>query len=82
MRADVVEEAGGAFTAVNMRRAVPAGGQVLARVHASDVNPLDTKIRAGKAEHAKQPLPAALALDMAGVVQEAGPGMTTFRRGR
>jgi NADPH:quinone reductase len=54
---------------------------VLARVHASDVNPLDTKIRAGKAEHAKQPLPAALALDMAGVVQEASPGVTTFRPG-
>ena len=48
------------------------------RVHASGVNPLDTKIRAGKAAHAKQPLPAVLGLDMAGVVEEVGPGSTPF----
>ena len=49
------------------------------RVHASGVNPLDTKIRAGKAAHAEQPLPAVLGLDMAGVVEEVGPGVTNFR---
>jgi NADPH:quinone reductase-like Zn-dependent oxidoreductase len=54
---------------------------VLARVHASGVNPLDTKIRAGKAAHAKQPLPAVLGLDMAGVVEEVGPGVTAFQPG-
>jgi NADPH2:quinone reductase len=45
------------------------------------VNPLDTKIRAGKAAHAKQPLPAVLGLDMAGVVDEVGPGVTAFHPG-
>jgi hypothetical protein len=34
--------------------------------------------RAGKASHAKQPLPAVLGLDMAGVVEEIGPGVTGF----
>jgi NADPH:quinone reductase-like Zn-dependent oxidoreductase len=45
------------------------------------VNPLDTKIRAGKAAHAKQPLPAVLGLDMAGVVEEVGSGVRAFRPG-
>lgn len=53
----------------------------MVRVHASGVNPLDTKIRAGKAHHAGQSLPAVLGLDMAGVVEETGPGVTAFRPG-
>lgn len=51
------------------------------RIHASGVNPLDTKIRAGKAAHAKQPLPAVLGLDMAGTVEEIGPDVTAFHPG-
>ena len=35
--------------------------QVLVRICASGLNPLDTKIRAAKAEHAHKPLPAVLA---------------------
>jgi NADPH:quinone reductase-like Zn-dependent oxidoreductase len=54
---------------------------VLVRVHASGVNPLDTKIRGGKAPHARQPLPAVLGVDMAGVVEETGPAVTDFRPG-
>jgi NADPH:quinone reductase len=56
-------------------------GEVLVRIHASGVNPLDTKIRAGQAAHAKQPLPAVLGLDMAGVVEDVGQGVTAFKRG-
>ena len=51
------------------------------RIRASGVNPLDTKIRAGKAAHAKQRLPAVLGLDMAGVVEEVGAAVTAFRPG-
>src|SRR5262249_44031115 len=50
-------------------------------IKASGVNPLDTKIRAGKAAHAKQPLPAVLGVDMAGIVEEIGPGVTAFSCG-
>lgn len=57
------------------------GNQVLVRIHASGVNPLDTKIRAGKAGHAKQPLPAVLGLDMAGVVEATAPGVAGFKPG-
>jgi NADPH:quinone reductase len=81
MRAYVVEQPGGGFKQVDLPRPTPAGGQVLVCVHASGVNPLDTKIREGKAAHAKQPLPAVLGLDMAGIVEEVGAGVTAFRRG-
>jgi NADPH2:quinone reductase len=56
-------------------------GEVLVRIRASGVNPLDTKIRAGQAEHAGQPFPAVLGLDMAGVVEEVGEGVTEFKPG-
>jgi NADPH:quinone reductase len=62
MRGYVVEHPGEAFKLVELPRPSPSAGQVLMRVHASGVNPLDTKIRAGKASHAKQPLPAVLGL--------------------
>jgi NADPH:quinone reductase-like Zn-dependent oxidoreductase len=50
----------------------------LVHIRASGVNPLDIKIRAGKADHARQPLPAVLGLDMAGVVEEIGAGVFTL----
>jgi len=54
---------------------------VLVRIQASGVNPLDTKIRAGNAAHARHPLPAILGIDMAGIVEAVGPDVTGFRRG-
>jgi NADPH:quinone reductase len=53
----------------------------LVRIKASAVNPLDLKIQQGEAPHARQPLPAVLGIDLAGVVESAGPGVTQFRRG-
>jgi NADPH:quinone reductase len=81
MRAYVVEEAGGDFRKVDLPRPILEKNQVLVRIQASGVNPLDTKIRAGKAAHAQQPLPAVLGLDMAGVVEEISPEVTEFRPG-
>jgi NADPH2:quinone reductase len=56
-------------------------GQVLVRVMASGVNPLDTKIAAGKAAHAHTVLPAILGIDLAGVVEAVGAGVTAFKPG-
>jgi NADPH:quinone reductase len=81
MLAYLVSEPNGPFTPVELPRPVPAAGQVLVRVHASGVNPLDTKIRSGQAAHAQQPLPAVLGLDMAGTVEEVGHGVTAFQPG-
>lgn len=59
----------------------PAPGQVRVRIAASGLNPLDTKIRAGSAAHAKHPLPLVLGIDMAGVVDAVGVGVTQFKVG-
>src|SRR5204862_27483 len=54
-------------------------GEVLVRVRASGINPLDTKIHAGAAPHARHPLPAILGLDLAGVVERTGRDVTRFK---
>jgi NADPH:quinone reductase len=81
MEAYIVEEPGGSFRKTDLPRPALRPNQVLVRIKASGVNPLDTKIRAGKGAHAKQPLPAVLGLDMAGIVEEVSPGVTAFKRG-
>jgi NADPH2:quinone reductase len=81
MNALVLERENMGFRQVTVERPVPSEGQVLVRVKASGVNPLDVKIRSGCAPHAKQPLPAVLGMDLAGVVEEVGPGVTAFQVG-
>lgn len=81
MRALLLDAPGGAFRLVEHPRPIAGPGQVLVRVHASGVNPLDTKIRAGAAAHARQPLPTILGMDMAGVVEAVGPGVNAFAPG-
>ena len=81
MQAALVHEANGAFLIAE--RPVPeiSAGHVLVRIAASGVNPLDTKIRAGTAAHAKHPLPAILGMDLAGTVIQVGAGVTRFHVG-
>jgi NADPH:quinone reductase-like Zn-dependent oxidoreductase len=55
--------------------------EVLVRVCASGVNPLDTKIHAGAAAHARHPLPAIPGIDLAGVVEQTGREVTRFKPG-
>ncbi len=45
MRAAVLEEYNSPFRLTEIERPKPAAGQVLVRIKASGVNPLDTKIR-------------------------------------
>ncbi|MGJ7507890.1 zinc-dependent alcohol dehydrogenase family protein [Variovorax sp. GT1P44] len=81
MQAAVVRETNGPFEIVD--RPVPdvRPGHVLVRIHASGVNPLDTKIRAGMAAHARHSLPAVLGMDLAGVVVGVGAGVARFQVG-
>ncbi len=81
MRAVVVTEHGGPLRVTQVARPVPGRGEVLVRIVASGVNPLDTKIHASVAAHARHPLPAILGMDLAGVVTDVGPGVTAFQPG-
>jgi NADPH:quinone reductase len=77
----LVETPAGPFRGVEVALPALGANQALVRISASGVNPLDAKIRAGGAAHARQPLPAVLGVDMAGTVEEVGSGVTTFRPG-
>ena len=68
MRALVLDSYGAPFKLTEVVPPTPGDGQVLVRIKASGVNPLDIKIWSGEAAHAKQPLPAILGIDLAGVV--------------
>lgn len=81
MRAMILDHADASFREVTLNRPIPKAGEVLVRIHASGVNPLDLKIRSGQAAHARHPFPAILGLDLAGIVEEPGPGVPQFRRG-
>jgi NADPH:quinone reductase-like Zn-dependent oxidoreductase len=81
MRAVVLEEFGGAFGVRRVPVPVPGPGELLVRVAASGVNPLDLKIRAGQAAHAQVQAPTVLGIDMAGTVEQVGEGVTGFGAG-
>ncbi|RKF30576.1 zinc-dependent alcohol dehydrogenase family protein [Paraburkholderia fungorum] len=81
MRALVLDRYNGPLELTELDVPAPAQGEVRVRIKASGLNPLDTKIRAGTADHARHPLPLILGIDMAGVVDEVGPGVTAFKVG-
>lgn len=81
MKALLLEAHGEAYKTVETARPVAGAGQVLVKIMASGINPLDLKIKAGKGGHARQPLPAILGLDLAGVVEAIGEGVNGFKPG-
>jgi NADPH:quinone reductase-like Zn-dependent oxidoreductase len=57
-------------------------GEVLIRVHAAGVNPLDWEVRAGLLNGSVQhKLPLIPGWDVSGVVDEVGPGVSRFKKG-
>src|SRR5882724_5586215 len=63
-------------------RPKPQAGEVLVRVHAAGVNPIDWKVREGQVKdfwHHKFPL--ILGWDLSGVVEELGRGVSRFKIG-
>jgi NADPH:quinone reductase-like Zn-dependent oxidoreductase len=78
------EEYGGVdvLHVVEVPRPEPGPGQVLVQVKAAGINPGEAKIRAGLL-HARWPatFPSGQGSDLAGVVAQAGPGVTGFAPG-
>lgn len=60
----------------------PAAGQVRVRVHATSVNPIDWKLRAGYLRGFRDyPLPFIPGWDFSGIVEAAGAGVTRWKPG-
>jgi NADPH2:quinone reductase len=76
-----LEAAGQPLRLETVERPVAGPGQVLVRIAAAGLNPLDGKIRAGQGAHARQPAPAILGIDMAGHVESVGVGVEGFEPG-
>ncbi|WP_342655783.1 zinc-dependent alcohol dehydrogenase family protein [Pseudomonas sp. F3-2] len=79
MKAMVLNSFGGpaSFQLCDVPKPVPQAGQVLVRVHATSVNPLDYQVRRGDYPDLV-PLPAITGHDVSGVVEAVGPGVTAF----
>ncbi|MFJ3578288.1 zinc-binding dehydrogenase [Streptomyces rubiginosohelvolus] len=69
-----------AFAARELPRPAPGPGQVLVRVLATSVNPLDLQTRRGDYRD-EMALPAVIGNDVSGVVVGTGPGADDFRPG-
>ena len=84
MRAFVLSGYGGPEHAAlsDVSQPVPRAGQILVRVHAAGLNPVDYKTRAGalKIIH-RYPLPIVMGNELSGVVEAVGDGVTRFAKG-
>ena len=84
MRGYVLNRYGGA-TAMELRevpRPVAGVGELLIRVHAAGLNPVDYKMRDGKMRVIARPeLPRVAGSELAGVVEAVGHGVTRFSEG-
>lgn len=81
MKALILERYNTPLKLMDIAKPNPEKGEVLVRIIASGVNPLDLKIIAGKAGHSQIRLPAILGVDMSGLVEAVGEGVTKFRVG-
>lgn len=82
MKAMILKSFGGpgSFELCDLPTPVPQAGQVLVRVYATSINPLDYQVRRGDYADLVQ-LPAVTGHDVSGVVEDIGPGVTSFAPG-
>jgi NADPH2:quinone reductase len=81
MKALVLTDFNTPYQLMDIEKPEARRGEVLVKIMASGINPLDLKIQIGQAAHAKAVLPAILGIDMAGIVEGVGEGVTGFKIG-
>jgi NADPH:quinone reductase-like Zn-dependent oxidoreductase len=84
MRAAITEAFGGVEQVVvrEVEKPRPGPGEVLVRVRAASMNPLDCKLREGEFRFIwRLKPPFVLGVDVAGDIDTVGPGVTRFRPG-
>ena len=82
MKAIIINEYGDnqVVQLVDAVRPEPRAGELLVRVHAAGVNPLDWKIRDGAGQRMGMSLPIGLGGEIAGTVEQLGQGVTDSSR--
>lgn len=83
MKAIIINEYGDNHVVqlVDAVRPEPKAGQLLVRVHAAGVNPLDWKIRDGAGQRMGMTLPIGLGSEIAGTVEQLGEGVGDLKVG-
>ena len=83
MKAIIINEYGDNHVVqlVDAARPEPKAGQLLVRVHAAGVNPLDWKIRDGAGQRMGMTLPIGLGSEIAGTVEQLGEGVSDLKVG-
>ena len=83
MKAVVIREYGSndVVRIEDIDRTQPGVGEVLVKVHAAGVNPIDWKIRGGAGERLGMALPIALGSELVGTVEALGDDVGKFERG-
>lgn len=81
MKAALLESFGSPLVITEVERPALKENEVLVKIKASGINPLDLKIRVGQAAHAKRQVPAILGIDIAGVVEAVGSSVQKFKLG-
>jgi NADPH:quinone reductase-like Zn-dependent oxidoreductase len=79
MRAITVSEYGASPAVTELPTPQPGPGQVLIAVQAAGMNPMDVQIANGRwKDRMPAAFPMVLGADLAGAVEEAGPGVIRF----
>ncbi|WCT09912.1 zinc-dependent alcohol dehydrogenase family protein [Mucilaginibacter jinjuensis] len=81
MKALILEQFNTPYQVKEIETPKAGKGQVLVKIAASGINPLDLKIKTGQAAHAKAQLPNILGIDLAGTVTAIGEGVSNFKVG-
>lgn len=83
MKAVIISEYGdaGVVRYADVERPEPGSGEVLVRVRAAGVNPVDWKIRGGMGQRLGLTLPIVLGGEIAGTVETVGAGVRDFKGG-
>ena len=82
MKAAVINQYGGneVVQVAEVERPRPAAGEILVKIHAAGVNPVDWKIRSGAGQRMGLTLPIRLGGEIAGTVEALGDGVTSFAK--
>jgi NADPH2:quinone reductase len=83
MKAVAIPHFGGpeVLAVVDLPRPKPARGEILMRIVAAGVNPVDWKVREGRLQRIPHAFPLIPGWDAAGVLEELGEGCQRFRKG-